>query len=205
MLMETVMVMPILLLLIFGIIQFALIWTARQMVSYAAFCATRATMVVPGGEKDRAAQDAAEIALSWINVADSEADPVQVPGWGGVTGSGHSDNGGSRVEATVVGDGDGEKSAVAAVKVTFYYPLMIPGMAVNKIIASAANAVSSVTPSGDFYADLDAAAGNPGEIIDGWPHVKLTETCVLPMPYSTARFPTGAFEGLDIREGEDGK
>ena len=39
---ETVVVMPLLLLLIFGIIQFAQVWMARQFVVYAAACAARA-------------------------------------------------------------------------------------------------------------------------------------------------------------------
>ena len=75
---------------------------------------------------------------------------------------------------------------------------MIPGMAVNKIIASAASGLMSSGASGDFYADLDAAAGSP-KTIDGWPYLEMKEVCVLPMPYSTAMFPKGAFNGVNIR------
>ena len=176
--METVIVMPVLLMLIFGIIQFAHIWTARQMVAYAAFCATRAIMVVPPGEQDETAQNAAEVALSWINLVDDKnGNEVTVSGWGKIGGSGlspESDLDGKRVKATVLSDGRNEE--VAVVEVTFYFPLIIPGMAVNKIIGNATQ-------------------------IDGWPYIELKETCVLPMPYSTERFPTGAFSGVDIRRG----
>ena len=206
-LMETVLVMPVLLLLIFGILQFAHIWMARQMVAYAAFCAARAAMVVPPNEQSRAAQNAAEIALSWINIASSVDNPVTIPGWGAVNGSGYSDNGRSRVLALVWGKGTNVTTPYVAAEVEFKFPLLIPGLAVNKIIANAVNAATVVLPTGDFYADLNRAAGAPSTL-DGWPYVRLREFCVLPMPYSTAKFPTRAFnkadsdELIDIREDE---
>lgn len=195
---ETVLVMPLLLLLIFGVIQFALIWTAKQMTAYAAFCATRAIMVVPPGEQQKAAQDAAEVALSWMCIADRGQAPVSIPGWGGVNGSGSSHD---RVSATIQPGLNGDGSApIAAVEVRFKFPLMIPGMAVNKIFANAKNATVSTSP--DFYANLDRAAGNPDTGIDGfWPWMELAETCVLPMPYSTKNFPTGGFSGTSLTGG----
>ena len=205
--METVIVMPIMLLLIFGIIQFAHIWIARQMVAYAAFCATRAIMVVPpdsndgeGEEREQtnAAEKAAEMALSWINFAGSDGNPVMIPGWGAVGGS-ETSSSEKRIKVQIVSKGSETDKPVAAVQVTFKFPLMIPAMAVNKIIASAASGLMSSGASGDFYADLDAAAGSP-DTIDGWPCLKMKEVCVLPMPYSTANFPKGAFDGVNIRE-----
>lgn len=200
--METVIVMPVLLLLIFGLIQFAHIWTARQMVTYAAFCATRAIMVVPPSEQETAAQNAAEIALSWINLADSgNGDEVSVPGWSSIGGSGkspESDWGGKRVKVELRENGAGAE--IAAVRVSFRFPLVIPGMAVNKIIAWATQSAQQLQLTGDFYSDLNAAAGSP-TLIDGWPYIELTETCVLPMPYSTKNFPRGAFDGVKIRDG----
>ena len=200
---ETVLVMPLLLLLIFGVIQFALIWTAKQMTAYAAYCATRAIMVVPPDEQEEYAQKAAEVALSWMCMADKGEAPVVIPGWGSIPGSGSarkiSKNG--RVTATITNDCNGASVPIAAVAVTFRYPLLIPGMAVNKVIANSVNApVLSRQP--DFYHDLNTAAGDPGTDIDGfWPWIELSETCVLPMPYSTANFPTGGFDGTDIRGG----
>lgn len=203
-LMETVIVMPLLLLLVFGVIQFAHIWMARQMVAYAAFCATRAVMVVPPDEQEKAARNAAEVALSWMNMADGGRDgnTVKIPGWGKVIGSGCSEARVSEVE--VVENGVGKE--VAQVRVEFKFPLLIPVMAVNRIFAKGANQTSillSDYSKARFYEDLVTASKRPGEDeIGGWPYIKLTETCVLPMPYSTEDFPTGAFDGVDIRRDE---
>ena len=198
-LMEAVIAMPVLLLLIFGIIQFAHILTARQMVVYAAFCAARAIMVVPPNEQQVAAQNAAEMALSWINIADTDSnrDQITIPGWGKIWGTASSDVA-RRVEVNIKQRGDATE--VAEVEVNFKFPLMIPAMAVNKIIAVGARSSGLVSGTGDFYRDLNQAAGTP-DLIDGWPYIKLTETCVLPMPYSTVRFPSGAFDGVNIRSG----
>ena len=200
---ETVLVMPLLLLLIFGVIQFALIWTAKQMTAYAAFCATRAIMVVTPDEQRDAAQDAAAVALSWMCMADKGESPSSIPGWGSMPGSGSAKrfSDGGRVETTILDGYNGIDNPIAGVEVRFRYALLIPGMAVNKVIA---NLVNAPAPSGnhEFYQNLNTAAGNPNTDIDGfWPWIELTETCVLPMPYSTANFPTGGFDGTEIRGG----
>lgn len=198
---ETVLVMPVLFLLIFGVIQFALVWTARQMTAYAAFCATRAIMVVPRAEQQKAARDAAKVALSWMALADEgQGARVTIPGWGAVPGSGtieerlERDDGDEAVKILENGT-----KPVAAVRVTFRFPLMIPGMAVNRMIGNAKNA-PELEGKADFYGDLNKAAGNPDEI-SGWPYIELTETCVLPMPYSTVEFPTGGFSGASATGG----
>ena len=193
---ETVLVMPLLLLLIFGIIQFALIWTAKQMTAYAAFCATRAIMVVPPAEQQKAARDAAKVALSWMCIADNGSGRISIPGWGTIPGSGSVDD---RVTATILPNCDGTADPVAAVKVEFKYPLLVPGMVVNKIIGNAKNA-PALDGNADFYGDLSRSAGRPPEMF-GWPYIELTETCVLPMPYSTANFPTGGFSGTSLTGG----
>ena len=236
--METVIVMPVLLLLIFGLIQFAHIWTARQMVTYAAFCATRAIMVTRAAENGDSFEDgdetegagegvdeqrdfaqmAAEVALSWINLVDAgNGDEISVPGWGGIVGSGTSET--NRIVVTILSRGNDSDRRYAAVRVKFRFPLVIPGMAVNKIIANAMRWVDTgedppelATGTGDFYQDLNAAAGTP-ILIDGWPYIVLEETCVLPMPYSTKNFPLRAIQErdageydytrIDIRKAED--
>lgn len=198
---ETALVLPLLLLLIFGIIQFALIWTAKQMTAYAAFCATRAIMVVPPGEQQKAARDAAKVALSWMALADEgQGARVTIPGWGAIFGSGtieqrlQRDDGDEAVKILENGT-----EPIAAVRVTFRFPLMIPGMVVNRIIGNAKNA-PELEGKADFYGDLNKSAGNPGEI-SGWPYIELTETCVLPMPYSTEQFPRRAFDGTSLTGG----
>ena len=76
---------------------------------------------------------------------------------------------------------------------------MIPGMAVNRIVGNAKNSLT-LDGRADFYGDLSKAAGMPDEI-SGWPYIELTETCVLPMPYSTVNFPTGGFDGTSLSGG----
>lgn len=215
--MEAVIVMPILLFLIFLIIQFAHIWTAKQMVSYAAFCATRAITVVNPDEQNEAALNAAKMALSWMCLADGgegdDGEDVTVPGWGKIPGARSA---GRRVvvEIATAKDKDGNKVVldgqasdypVAAVKVTFSFPLLIPGMAVNSVLATAATGggrdeeeTDDVGRKYDFARNLNRAAGNPS-LINGWPYLELTETCVLPMPYSTVKFPSGGFAECSLK------
>jgi len=200
---ETVLVMPLLLLLIFGVIQFALIWTAKQMTAYAAFCSTRAIMVVPPAEQQKAARDAAKVALSWMALADAgRGSRVLIPGWGSVLGSGtieqrlQRDDGDNAVK--ILEDGTDSSKPVAAVRVTFRFPLLIPGMAVNKIIGNSKR--SQTLSSSDFYGNLKTVAENY-DAISGWPYIELTESCVLPMPYSTEQFPVGGFSGTSLSGG----
>lgn len=202
-LMETVLALPVLFLFIVGILQFAHIWMAKQMTAYAAYTAARAMMVVPPVEQQAAADNAARMVLSWISLADggdgsSEA-KVTVPGWGQILGSGsvlRDWGAGGRVRVEVTNGG-----GFVRARVRFRFPLMMPGMAVNRIIASAATD-SYVLPesSGDIWEDWSNAAGNPSSI-DGWPYIELKEDCILPMPYSTADFPSGAFRGASLTGG----
>ena len=207
--MEAVIVMPILLFLIFVIIQFAHIWTAKQMVSYAAFCATRAITVVKPNEQSDAALNAAKMALSWMCLADGDKGDgtgVSVPGWGEIPGARSADR---RVQVEIVKtqdedgnevklDGQNSNFPVAAVKVSFSFPLLIPGMAVNSVLATAAAGGGQLDKDEyDFARNLNKAAGNP-RLIGGWPYLELTETCVLPMPYSTVNFPSDGFKGCSL-------
>lgn len=66
MLMETVIVLPLLVALIFGALQLAHIHTARQVVSYAAYAAVRATLPVEQGKEKEAAEKAARRVLCWL-------------------------------------------------------------------------------------------------------------------------------------------
>lgn len=196
--MEAVIVMPILLFLIFLIIQFAHIWTARQLVSYAAFCATRAITVVNPGEQQKAAENAAKMALSWMCLADGgdgSGRSVTVPGWGEIPGARSADQ---RVTVAVLEDGTDASRPVVAVKVAFCFPLLIPGMAVNSVLATAASGGGQLDEKEyDFARNLNRAAGKPS-LINGWPYLELTEICVLPMPYSTENFPSGGFNGCSL-------
>jgi len=191
---ETVMVMPLLMFLVFGVVQFALIWTAEQMTAYAAFCATRAIMVIRPEEQQKYAKDAAEVALSWMCIAERDGAAggrVDIPGWGGIPGSASASD---RIRVKVLENGS--DSHLASVEVKFKYPLLIPGMAVNKIISNKGTETKDASEGPDFYGELHETADGEDKSIDGhWPWLELTEVCVLPMPYSTERFPSGGFSG----------
>ncbi len=207
-LMETVLVMPLLLLLIFGIIQFAQIWMARQFVVYAAACAARAMTVVLPDEQPDAADKAAKLALSWLCLVEADAesknDGVEVPGWGLIPGSRSVDR---RVTVKVLKDGDGKRydgtkdeNPFVGVTVKFRFPLLIPGMAINTIIGNFADRDRDqpLAQGADFYGNLASASSNPIVDIDGWPYINFEETCILPMPYSPSNFPKGGYDGCRI-------
>jgi len=65
-LMETVIVLPLLTALIFGALQMAHIHAARQVVSYAAYAAVRATLPLAEKEEKQAAEKAARRVLCWL-------------------------------------------------------------------------------------------------------------------------------------------
>ena len=75
MLMEFVISMPILVMLIMLVIQFAQIWTVRQYVAYSAFCAARSLLSANPVEwstfrakKERCDHAAARRVLSWVTM-----------------------------------------------------------------------------------------------------------------------------------------
>ena len=72
--METVLVMPILFVLIMGVLQLAQIWTARQIVKYAAYCAARATLTSNEYTAYYHARAAARQVCAWIAFADKAED-----------------------------------------------------------------------------------------------------------------------------------
>ena len=259
-LMESILVFPLLLLLISMILQYAHIWTARQITAYAAYCATRAIMTVPGAEeKQRAANNAAWLACSWmalaslpgsspaadgsskkvhvgklsgemsggseisedevINLDDGspQSDEVLIPGWGTIPGS-------NSVKARVTtkieswGESVGGKSyePYVSVTVTFKFPLLMP--LAGRMISWFAH--QSRTEAEEFdYGHHKLTGGNArgwvgeetvmdseGNLVDRgrgstttwgaegkYPAIELTETCILPMPYSTANFPEDGY------------
>ena len=206
---ETVLVMPLLLLLIFGIIQFAQIWMARQFVVYAAACAARAMTVVQPSEQADAADKAAKLALSWLCLAETDSeragDGVEVPGWGRIPGSGSIYRRGFKepekrnINAEVLFDGTDNENPFVGVRVGFRFPLLIPGMAINTILGNFANRNQPLAQGADFYGNLAQASRSPVvDEIDGWPYINFTETCILPMPYSPSNFPRGGYDGCRI-------
>lgn len=221
-LMEFVMVAPLVLLLVSFILQFAHIWTARQIAAYAAYCATRAVMAVPPGEQEDAAKKAAELACSWMSLVGlhggdgDDEDNVAIPGWGVIPGS---DSAGVRVKDTKVLE-DGTGRPVVSVMVKFKFPLVLPlagrmtSWWVNKPYEKIDSldyghhrmgeerprgwAGQEVVMNERGEAEERGEAHNMSRQTDGkYPFIVLTETCVLPMPYSTSRFPKHGYRNGD--------
>ena len=197
--METVIVMPLLLLLIFGIIQFAQIWMARQLVVYAAYCGARSMMTVVPDEQEKAVERAVKIVLSWICLADlgseENCDGVSIPGWGLVGGSRSVDR---RVSTQVLANGV-DRDYVAC-RVKFSFPLLIPVFGINAILGNTVNGDvngnrPSISKSSDFYGELARQSANPKGlgVNDPWPYITFTEVCALPMPYSPRNLPLGGY------------
>ena len=101
-LLEFIIVMPVLLLLIFGTVQFALILMAKQLTQYAAFNAARAAIVY--NPKDYRVPDASDgkgffsnsgpvfqaaiTSLAFFGFSGGkDSDKVEIPGWGKIPGS----------------------------------------------------------------------------------------------------------------------
>lgn len=244
MLLESVLVLPLLFLLIMGVLQFAHIWTARHVVAYAAYCATRATLSVHPAEwafggTDSVAYKAAKSVCAWINVAGkaeslvaakgarSTTGELYIPGWGFVPESDSLDR---RLDVKVnFVNVFGVQGGLASATVTYRFPLVLP-VAGSIISWFAKNDVKKTDDGkGPQY---NLGSGWTGEAVvlddekkfikrrtkDGnlqlnylekgvFPYIELTETCYLPMPYSTANFPISSrmlqrrAESLDLQGG----
>ncbi len=183
-LMEFILVMPVLVLLIFGIAQFSLIWVARLMTYYAAYSGARTAIVYH--PEDYSAPDrgpvhrAACVALSWIGMS-AGGNGVEVPGWGSVPGSGDI---GRQVRISVE---EMQQRGIPAVKVTvhFEFPLLIPYA--GEIIAYMAGGHESYQWDVTGFSAADIV-----EKLEDGRYMKLSESCIMPRPWSTATFPKAA-------------
>lgn len=143
-LVEFAFAFPLQLLIVFGIVQLALIFVAKQVVQYASFAAARAAVVAetPDEAWSRAGRTAALICapitgttisgsnVSWADVTAGDA-VITIPGWGQVPKSGIS----SRLK-TFTHEPDFSVPGEVRVTVTHYYELPIP--VVSKLFAWAA-------------------------------------------------------------------
>ena len=202
--MEFVLVMPIFVFTIFGIIQLALVCMAKQLTHYAAYSAARAAIVynpkdyinsnnvffMYDGVVHRAAYTALatmghmpKVENSSKNTERFEYEPLEVPGWGKIPGSGYIAN-----QVTIDTYDSEILPDVPAVKVTvaFRYPLHIPY--VGSLIAYFAGGGKA-----DGHWDLTGMA--PSDMdkylrrIEGIPYIVLRESCLLPMPWDNRMFP----------------
>ena len=156
---EYAIVFPVILLVTFLIIQLAQLFVAKQVVSYAAFCAARAAIV--GEDYDAAA----------VLVCSPIAGPTGVgagttftlPGWGPVRGSAAS---AAKTHVMAIG-GIQTNVPAATVEVTHDFELRMP----------IANVVAYKL--GDVFlesGDLDYAYGAP--------HIRIRSRCTLSRPWT---------------------
>ena len=202
-LMEFVLVMPIFFFMIFCTIQLSLVCIAKQMVHYAAYSAARAAIVynpddycfedgtfrMSGGPVHRAACTA----LAWMGqlptAGDADSQPLQIPGWGPVPGSGFIIN---MPQVAIDDQNSCFLQDIPAVKVTvqFEYPLKIPFA--GPLIAYfrfGGKADGKWTSSGLIPSDIeDVLAHHPAT--KGTHFFLMRETCVMPLPWDNRMFPS---------------
>lgn len=183
---------PLQLLIMFAIIQLAMMYVAKQVVTYASYSAARSAMVAEVADRDPvvAAHKSAAlicspitgttVAGSGVNRGALSAARIEVPGWGIIPNSGIS-----RGLKTVVSDYERSPGEVE-VTVTHYYELTFP--VVNHMFAWLHR-----TGSGDVDT-VAGPGGTPGtsaemnyeEEVGMWslgaPHVRLRETTRLAVP-----------------------
>ena len=166
MLMETVIVMPLLLALVFGALQIAHIHAARQIASYAAFAAARATLAGKNDEEESDAKRAAQRVLCFLAaVPDGLHDGVMMP-------DPEADHVKKRLLQFKVIRRDWERE----VELKFAFPLVIP--LAGPIIARRFNPVDfSQEKAGPHISEKKF-----GDSFEG-PHLILHERMTLPKPY----------------------
>ena len=229
MLLECGLTLPLLILLVMAVIQFAHIWTARHVVAYAAYSAARATLSVNPAEQRLAAELAARRVCAWINLAglperimmsmrdDYHDGEIYVPGWGYVP---NSESVGRRIgvymrETDRLANVSGQSTGVMTVTVTYRFPLVMPvagsmisWLAKHKVTAASAAEYMVV---GGWTGEAEVLDVEKSRLVrrgaDGsmkmdymeqgvFPYIELQETCVLPMPYSTANMPISMWDTL---------
>ncbi len=166
MLMEAVAVLPLLVALIFGALQMAHIHIARQIVSYAAYAAARATLPLAAGEEEEAARKAAQRILCWlVAMPDSTHDGVLMP-------DPDSRAVKDRILACKVTQNDWNRE----VELKFAFPLVMPLAA--QIIARRFNPVDFTSSEPGSHISTDTY----GDAFEG-PHLIFHERISLPKPY----------------------
>jgi len=177
-LMEFVLTMPIMIVLLMLVLQFGLVWIAREQTAYAAYCAARSSLSYAPIDQPAAANNAAYLALAWVHGASAGGILLSIPGWGTIPNSGGMD----KWVSVDLGNARGQnKQGRCVATVTYDYPLGVP-VAARLISAINSRMKTDITLVG---IQADEAKKN------GHYYITLTETCVLPIPYSCANLPKG--------------
>ena len=129
--------------------------------------------------------------LSYTTIAygSKETHDVLVPGWGQIPESNSIDR---RLDVDCGPKTPNGKYAYSTVK--YKFPLLIPvaGQMIGFFMHHSADE-SQYMKSKDMPPGwIDSLSED--EMLDGMPYITLTETCVLPLPHSTASLPISAFD-----------
>lgn len=209
-LMECTLVLPLLTLLIFAIVQFALIWYARIMTQYAAYNAARAALVYHPGEymttnlqgevvfrtTSGVCFDAARRTLAWVSSSPAwqssnggNGSIVGIPGWyDSIPNSSYIDQ---QVRIVRSESEEMKDSPVIKVTVAFDCPLHVP--VIGRMLAYFEKLEDKDPSSYEVWGWSPAAGGSTK--LDNLRHgtmnvdyITLRATAILPKLWRTSRF-----------------
>ena len=199
MMMEAVLVLPIFVLVIFFIIQISLVWVAKELTYYAAYCSARASMVYNPEDYAGVTKAAATTVLSWMSWSTTGGHANFRVGDYDVPNSGNISNQVSVKIDEYSADGNGGEEGEGGVTfpavratVTFQFPLLIPfgGPVVAYFFGAALNGVSTDGALTNVYTPTNASAAVSGlEFTGDYYKIPLVESCTLAKPYRTETFP----------------
>lgn len=212
---ETVILLPVILIIVFYLLQMIFVLLAKEVTYYAAYCGARAALVYnPADYADTnrvgsgggVVGEAACTVLSWISQSVEGSEPLKIAASEGDYEVPRSENIRNQVSVKIVegltlpyGEEELKKLniekleeafPIVRVTVTFKCPLLIP--LGGRIFAGLANSPfqSEAKDTVSTFAEL-VAAGAAKEDKRGWlyNYIEVQETCSLAKPYNTATFP----------------
>lgn len=197
--MEAVLCLPLLLLLVTGIVQFARIWEARLLVQYAAYNAARAALVynpmdygdtsVPGSfffyEHRGPVWQAAVNTLAWKSATANGSDNLLFPGFAGADAV--PDSSAIWGQTTVHMGRSWESNGMVCVTINFQFPLLF-SIFDPSLLTSSGQSAGGQGENGDK---------DPLAPLNDFSTFSLTESCILPKPWSTDLYPR-----LSLEEGQ---
>lgn len=212
---ETVILLPVILIIIFYLLQMIFVLLAKEVTYYAAYCGARAALVYnPADYADTnrvgsgggVVGEAACTVLSWISQSVEGSEPLKIAASEGDYEVPRSENIRNQVRVKIVegltlpyGEEELKKLNIEKLKepfpivrvtVTFKCPLLIP--LGGRIFAGLASSPfqSEAKDTVSTFAEV-VAAGAAKEDKRGWlyNYIEVQETCSLAKPYNTATFP----------------
>ncbi len=212
---ETVILLPVILIIVFYLLQMIFVLLAKEVTYYAAYCGARAALVYnPADYADTnrvgsgggVVGEAACTVLSWISQSVEGSEPLKIAASEGDYEVPRSENIRNQVSVKIVegltlpyGEEELKKLniekleeafPIVRVTVTFKCPLLIP--LGGRIFAGLANSPfqSEAKDTVSTFAEV-VAAGAAKEDKRGWlyNYIEVQETCSLAKPYNTATFP----------------